>query len=91
MLSRSAGVPPPGGNCFDHGMTPGPAIEASKVLGPLYVTNRLPEGTSVMHGVILRIYGRRQRAESTRIQPGVYIRVRYTLKQPGHSVYPHFD
>jgi manganese oxidase len=78
-----------------NGQTPGPLIEA--VEGDrvrLYVTNRLPEPTSVhWHGVILPngmdgVSGLNQRA----IPPGKTCKYEFTLRQAGTFMYhPHFD
>ncbi len=78
-----------------NGGTPGPTIEA--VEGDrvrLYVTNRLPEATSVhWHGVILPngldgVSGLNQRP----IAPGETFAYEFTLKYPGTFMYhPHFD
>jgi FtsP/CotA-like multicopper oxidase with cupredoxin domain len=78
-----------------NGRTPGPVIEA--VEGDrvrIYVTNRLPEGTSVhWHGVLLPngmdgVAGLTQ----TRIEPGETFRYEFTLRQHGTFMYhPHFD
>jgi FtsP/CotA-like multicopper oxidase with cupredoxin domain len=78
-----------------NGGTPGPTIEA--VEGDrvrLYVTNRLPEPTSVhWHGVILPngmdgVSGLNQRP----IPPGETFAYEFTLKYPGTFMYhPHFD
>jgi FtsP/CotA-like multicopper oxidase with cupredoxin domain len=78
-----------------NGATPGPTIEA--VEGDrvrLYVTNRLPEPTSVhWHGVILPngmdgVSGLNQRP----IPPGETFAYEFTLKYPGTFMYhPHFD
>ncbi len=83
-------------NCFGYnGITPGPTIEAfegDRVR--IYVTNRLPEATSVhWHGVILPngmdgVAGLNQR----KINPGETFVYEYTLKQTGTLMYhPHFD
>ena len=83
-------------NCWGYnGMTPGPTIEAfegDRVR--LYVTNKLPEGTSVhWHGVILPngmdgVSGLNQ----PKIAPGETYRYEFTLKQTGTLMYhPHFD
>src|SRR5215208_5905037 len=83
-------------NCFGYnGMTPGPTIEAfegDRVR--IYVTNRLPEGTSVhWHGMILPngmdgVSGLTQ----PKIAPGETFAYEYTLKQTGSLMYhPHFD
>ncbi len=78
-----------------NGGTPGPTIEA--VEGDrvrLYVTNRLPEATSVhWHGIILPngmdgVSGLNQRP----IPPGETFAYEFTLKHPGTFMYhPHFD
>ena len=78
-----------------NGQTPGPVIEA--VEGDrvrIYVTNRLPEPTSVhWHGVILPngmdgVSGLNQRA----IPPGKTCKYEFTLRQSGTFMYhPHFD
>ncbi|MBL8298876.1 MAG: copper oxidase [Rhodanobacteraceae bacterium] len=78
-----------------NGTTPGPTIEA--VEGDrvrLYVTNRLPESTTVhWHGIDLPngmdgIAGLNQ----PRIQPGETYVYEYTLKQHGtHMYHPHAD
>ena len=78
-----------------NGQTPGPLIEA--VEGDrvrIYVTNRLPEPTSVhWHGVILPngmdgVSGLNQRA----IPPGKTYKYEFTLRQAGTFMYhPHFD
>ncbi len=83
-------------NCFGYnGQTPGPTIEA--VEGDrvrIYVTNRLPEGTSVhWHGVILPsgmdgVSGLSQ----PKILPGQTYAYEFTLQQTGTTMYhPHFD
>jgi FtsP/CotA-like multicopper oxidase with cupredoxin domain len=82
--------------CWGYsGQTPGPLIEA--VEGDrvrIYVTNRLPEPTSVhWHGVILPngmdgVSGLNQRA----IPPGKTGKYEFTLRQAGTFMYhPHFD
>lgn len=78
-----------------NGETPGPVIEA--VEGDhvrIYVTNKLPEGTSVhWHGVLLPngmdgVAGLNQK----RIQPGEIFKYEFVLKQHGTFMYhPHFD
>jgi FtsP/CotA-like multicopper oxidase with cupredoxin domain len=78
-----------------NGSTPGPVIEA--VEGDrirVYVTNRLPEPTSVhWHGILLPngmdgVAGLNQR----RIEPGETFRYEFTLRQWGTYMYhPHFD
>lgn len=78
-----------------NGGTPGPTIEA--VEGDrvrLYVTNRLPEPTSVhWHGVIMPngmdgVAGLTQRA----ILPGETFAYELTLREPGTFMYhPHYD
>ncbi len=78
-----------------NGSTPGPVIEA--VVGDrvrLYVTNRLPETTSVhWHGVILSngmdgVAGLTQ----PHIEPGETFRYEFTLQYPGTFMYhPHAD
>jgi FtsP/CotA-like multicopper oxidase with cupredoxin domain len=78
-----------------NGATPGPTIEA--IEGDrlrLYVTNRLPEPTSVhWHGVILPngmdgVAGLTQRA----IPVGQTFLYEFTVKKPGTFMYhPHFD
>lgn len=83
-------------NCFGYnGITPGPMIEAfegDRVR--IYVTNRLPEPTSVhWHGVILPngmdgVSGLNQR----RINPGETFAYEFPLVQTGTLMYhPHFD
>ncbi|HUP50146.1 MAG TPA: copper oxidase [Thermoanaerobaculia bacterium] len=83
-------------NCFGYnGHTPGPVIEAfegDRVR--IYVTNRLPEGTSVhWHGMILPngmdgVSGLNQ----PKIRPGETYAYEFTLKQTGTLMYhPHFD
>jgi FtsP/CotA-like multicopper oxidase with cupredoxin domain len=83
-------------NCWGYnGITPGPTIEAfegDRVR--LYVTNNLPEGTSVhWHGVILPngmdgLSGLNQ----PKIAPGETFKYEFTLKQSGTLMYhPHFD
>jgi len=78
-----------------NGQTPGPVIEA--VEGDrvrVYVTNQLPEPTSVhWHGVLLPngmdgVAGLNQR----RIEPGQTSKYEFTLRQAGTQMYhPHFD
>src|SRR6058998_1428875 len=78
-----------------NGQTPGPLIEA--VEGDrvrIYVTNRLPEPTSVhWHGITLPngmdgVSGLNQRA----IPPGKTGKYEFTLRQAGTFMYhPHFD
>ena len=78
-----------------NGSTPGPTIEA--VEGDrvrIYVTNRLPEATSVhWHGVIVPngmdgVSGLTQRA----IRVGETFAYEFTLRSPGTYMYhPHFD
>lgn len=83
-------------NCWGYnGMTPGPTIEA--VEGDrvrIYVTNKLPEGTSIhWHGFILPngmdgVTGLTQ----PKIAPGETFAYEFTLKQTGTLMYhPHFD
>ncbi|HVT43605.1 MAG TPA: copper oxidase [Thermoanaerobaculia bacterium] len=83
-------------NCFGYnGQTPGPVIEAfegDRVR--IYVTNRLPEGTSVhWHGVLLPsgmdgVSGLSQ----PKIGPGETYAYEFTLRQTGTLMYhPHFD
>ena len=83
-------------NCWGYnGQTPGPVIEA--VEGDhvrVYVTNRLPEATSVhWHGIVLPngmdgVAGLNQR----RIEPGQTFKYEFTLRQSGTQMYhPHFD
>ena len=83
-------------NCFGYnGQTPGPTIEAfegDRVR--IYVTNKLPEGTSVhWHGVILPngmdgVSGLNQ----PKIEPGETYAYEFTLQQTGTLMYhPHFD
>src|SRR5688500_15554193 len=79
---------------YDGG-TPGPTIEA--VEGDrvrIYVTNRLPEPTSVhWHGILLPngmdgVAGLTQR----RIEPGETFRYEFVLRQHGtHMSHPHHD
>jgi len=81
--------------CGYNGSTPGPTIEA--VEGDrvrIYVTNRLPERTSVhWHGIVLPngmdgVAGLTQRA----IAPGETHVYEFTLRHPGTFMYhPHFD
>ncbi|MDD5708389.1 MAG: copper oxidase [Kiritimatiellae bacterium] len=78
-----------------NGRTPGPVIEA--VEGDrvrIYVSNKLPEPTSVhWHGILLPngmdgIAGLNQKS----IEPGETYRYEFTLKQHGTFMYhPHFD
>jgi FtsP/CotA-like multicopper oxidase with cupredoxin domain len=78
-----------------NGRTPGPTIEA--VEGDrlrIYVTNRLPEPTSVhWHGVFLPngmdgVSGLNQKG----IEPGETFKYEFTLRQYGtHMYHPHFD
>jgi FtsP/CotA-like multicopper oxidase with cupredoxin domain len=78
-----------------NGRTPGPTIEA--VEGDrvrFYVTNRLPEPTSVhWHGVLVPngmdgVSGLTQRG----IDPGETMKYEFTLRQHGTQMYhPHFD
>lgn len=78
-----------------NGSTPGPTIEA--VEGDrvrIYVTNRLPEPTTVhWHGVVVPngmdgVGGLTQRA----IPPGETFKYEFTLRDPGTFMYhPHFD
>jgi FtsP/CotA-like multicopper oxidase with cupredoxin domain len=78
-----------------NGMTPGPTIEAyegDRVR--IYVTNKLPEGTSIhWHGFILPngmdgVTGLTQ----PKIAPGETFAYEFTLKQTGTLMYhPHFD
>lgn len=83
-------------NCWGYnGQTPGPTIEA--VEGDrvrIYVTNKLPEPTSVhWHGVILP-NGMDGVAGVTQphIQPGETYQYEFTLKQHGTQMYhPHSD
>ncbi len=83
-------------NCWGYnGLTPGPVIEA--VEGDqvrIFVTNRLPEPTSVhWHGILLPngmdgVAGLNQR----RIEPGQTFKYEFTLRQSGTFMYhPHFD
>jgi FtsP/CotA-like multicopper oxidase with cupredoxin domain len=83
-------------NCWGYnGMTPGPTIEAfegDRVR--IYVTNKLPEGTSIhWHGFILPngmdgLSGLTQ----PKIAPGETFAYEFTLKQTGTLMYhPHFD
>ena len=84
------------GECWGYnGTTPGPTIEV--VEGDrvrIYVTNRLPEPTSVhWHGILLPngmdgVSGMTQKA----IQPGQTFHYAFTLRQHGtHMYHPHFD
>lgn len=78
-----------------NGRTPGPTIEV--VEGDrvrFYVTNRIPEATSVhWHGILLPngmdgITGLNQKA----IEPGQTFKYEFTLRQHGtHMYHPHFD
>jgi manganese oxidase len=78
-----------------NGRTPGPIIEA--VEGDrlrIYVTNRLPEATSVhWHGLLLPngmdgVAGLNQKP----IPPGKTFKYEFTLRQSGTQMYhPHFD
>ena len=78
-----------------NGGTPGPSIEA--VEGDrlrIYVTNRLPEPTSVhWHGLIIKngmdgVAGLNQRA----IKPGETFMYEFVVRHPGTYMYhPHFD
>ena len=83
-------------NCWGYnGQTPGPTIEAQE--GDrvrIYVTNKLPEPTSVhWHGVILPngmdgVSGLTQKS----IQPGDTFKYEFPLRQHGTQMYhPHFD
>src|SRR6266581_78840 len=83
-------------NCWGYnGMSPGPTIEAfegDRVR--IYVTNKLPEGTSIhWHGFILPngmdgVSGLTQ----AKIAPGETFAYEFTLKQTGTLMYhPHFD
>jgi FtsP/CotA-like multicopper oxidase with cupredoxin domain len=83
-------------DCYGYnGMTPGPTIEAfegDRVR--IYVTNTLPESTSVhWHGFILPngmdgVSGLNQ----PKIAPGETFAYEFTLKQTGTQMYhPHFD
>ncbi len=83
-------------NCWGYnGMSPGPTIEAfegDRVR--IYVTNKLPEGTSIhWHGFILPngmdgVSGLTQ----PKIAPGETFAYEFTLKQAGTLMYhPHFD
>jgi len=83
-------------NCWGYnGITPGPTIEAfegDRVR--IYVTNKLPEGTSIhWHGFILPngmdgVTGLTQ----PKIAPGETFAYEFTLKQTGTLMYhPHFD
>ena len=84
------------GACWGYnGTTPGPTIEV--VQGDrvrIYVTNRLPESTSVhWHGILLPsgmdgVSGLTQKP----IGPGETFRYEFTLRQHGtHMYHPHFD
>jgi len=78
-----------------NGVTPGPVIEATE--GDhirIYVTNRLPEPTSIhWHGILLPngmdgVSGLTQRA----IPVGQTFRYEFTLRQSGSYMYhPHYD
>ena len=83
-------------DCWGYnGQTPGPTIEA--VEGDrvrIYVTNKLPEPTTVhWHGIILPngmdgVSGLNQK----RIEPGETFKYEFTLRQHGTQMYhPHFD
>src|SRR5213075_404131 len=83
-------------NCWGYnGQTPGPTIEA--VEGDrvrIFVTNKLPEPTSVhWHGILLPngmdgVAGLNQQA----IGPGETFKYEFTLRQHGtHMYHPHFD
>lgn len=83
-------------NCWGYnGQTPGPTIEA--VEGDtvrIFVTNRLPEATTVhWHGILLPsgmdgVAGVNQRP----IPPGETFKYEFTLKQSGtHMYHPHYD
>lgn len=83
-------------DCWGYnGRTPGPTIEA--VEGDrvrIYVTNRLPEPTSVhWHGLLLPngmdgVAGLTQKS----IAPGETFKYEFTLRQHGTQIYhPHFD
>jgi len=83
-------------NCWGYnGLTPGPTIEAyegDRVR--IYVTNKLPEGTSIhWHGFILPngmdgVSGLTQ----PKIAPGETFAYEFTLRQTGTLMYhPHFD
>jgi manganese oxidase len=84
------------GNCWGYnGTTPGPTIEV--VEGDrvrIYVTNRLPEPTSIhWHGILLPngmdgVSGLTQQP----IAPGETFMYAFTLRQHGtHMYHPHFD
>ena len=84
------------GECWGYnGRTPGPTIEV--VEGDrvrIYVTNRLPEPTSVhWHGILLPngmdgVSGLNQKP----IEPGETFKYEFTLRQHGtHMYHPHFD
>jgi FtsP/CotA-like multicopper oxidase with cupredoxin domain len=78
-----------------NGTTPGPTLEATE--GDrvrIYVSNRLPEGTSVhWHGMVVPngmdgVPGLTQRA----IEPGATFAYEFTLRRAGTFMYhPHFD
>src|SRR6266566_2640043 len=83
-------------NCWGYnGQSPGPTIEV--VEGDrvrIYVTNKLPEPTSVhWHGILLPngmdgVAGLNQKA----IPPGETFKYEFTLRQHGtHMYHPHFD
>ncbi|HKQ47549.1 MAG TPA: copper oxidase [Phycisphaerae bacterium] len=83
-------------NCWGYnGQTPGPTIEV--VEGDrvrIYVTNNLPEPTSVhWHGILLPngmdgVSGLNQKP----IKPGETFKYEFTLRQHGtHMYHPHFD
>ncbi|MCU1245220.1 MAG: sufI [Acidobacteria bacterium] len=83
-------------NCWGYnGMTPGPTIEAFEgVRVRIYVTKKLPEGTSIhWHGFFLPhgmdgVTGLTQ----PKIAPGETFAYEFTLKQTGTLMYhPHFD
>ena len=83
-------------NCWGYnGMTPGPTIEAFEGdRERIYVTNKLPEGTSIhWHGLILPngmdgVTGLTQ----PKIAPGETFAYEFMLKQTGTLMYhPHFD
>jgi FtsP/CotA-like multicopper oxidase with cupredoxin domain len=83
-------------NCWGYnGQTPGPTIEVQQ--GDhvrIYVSNRLPEPTSVhWHGLLLPngmdgVSGLNQKP----IEPGETFKYEFTLRQHGtHMYHPHFD
>ena len=83
-------------NCWGYnGQTPGPTIEAQEGdYVRIYVTNHLPEPTSVhWHGLLLPngmdgVSGLNQKA----IPPGETYRYEFRLRQHGTQMYhPHFD